>query len=648
MRGRRGDGDLSNALNMIVDRLENLSTSGGGRASAKTKPVTIPSIVRQPDGSVSALGFFQWVMLLTRLVDDLGLDKSFVLLQLCTDSKILPTAWRQTCLGCQSLGEAITRLSDLNPPLDSTFPLLVAQLTGLDPTDGSHESVIQRSGELLASLSLLRALHPKKDLSREQSLACVFSLGSSLELQAGSMELVAEMDYLKQLPLHDDRHQDYTVSLINYLEKQRKLRIDIVSSVQCGKWSKPGPNPSLPSYAQPLVPAKGRVGDMGGKEGAHSGRGGKGKASGDQNGSKAGGKARPPPKCGFICGQSHFTWDCPKTLEVRLKKIPVPNSVCKKCCAPVELGTPHRPECHVSEWSRDGKSFRLDRLCSVHKGNSCHALLCTGCGKDPQLSRPVPVIPSRANPLSLSHDAPARGQSGSEGIAKIPSVVFMSENLTLEAADGSSLKVVAHYDSLSGCSFVHNVPGIYNHGPDGLVSEVFNLSTFIGEGSYSLPVMTLKVASPGRGARSSTPVTCFVSEYPAIPPTSLPAGLRHMKIGNVSPSDQDGCGARVLIGAEYSNLFPIPVKTPPFIRRTYSGITAFRSQLSGDILLAGQLDRQHVKLGRCALPLFMTIPEAPGSPPCKAGASRKGGRRVSKRSGEDPPDVGGGLGPASD
>ena len=636
-RRRRGmrqeDGDLSNALNMIVDRLENMSASGG-RASAKQKPVTIPSVVRQPDGSISALGFYQWVMLLTRLVDDLKLDKSFVLLQLCTDSKIIPQSWRQTCLGCQSLGEAITRLSDLNPPLDSTFPLLVAQLTGLDPTDGSHEQVIERAGELLASLSLLRALHPLKDLTREQSLACVFSLGSSLELQAGVMELVGEMDYLKRLPPDDVQHQDYTVSLVNYLERQRKLRIDIVSSVQCGKWSKPGLNPSLPSYAQPLVPAKGRGGDMGGQGATQGGRGGRGSAHGAQSGSRVGGKAKPLNKCGFSCGQSHCTWDCPKTLEVRLKKIPIPSSVCKKCCSPVEPGIPHKPECHIYQWNRkDGKAFRIDRLCSVHKGNSCHALLCTSCGKDPQLSVPVPVIPSRANPLTPSQSNPASGWLGGEGVAKIPSVIFMSEALTLEAADGSSLRVVAHYDSLSGCSFAYNVPSAFNHGPEGLVSEVFNLSTFIGEENYSLPVMTLRVASPGKGVKTSTSVTCFVSEYPAIPPTNLPAGLRHMKFGNVSPVEQDECGARMMIGAEYSTLFPIPVKTPRSIRRTYSGITAFRSQFSGRILLAGQLDRQHVKPGRCALPLFMTIPEAPR----KVGTVRKGGKMVSGRSSESLP-----------
>ena len=634
-RRRRGmrqeDGDLSNALNLIVDRLENMSTSGG-RGSAKQRAVTIPAVVRQPDGTISALGFYQWVMLLTRLVDDLKLDKSFVLLQLCTDPKIIPQSWRQTCLGCQSLGEAITRLSDINPPLDSTFPLLVAQLTGLDPSDGSHEQIIERAGELLASLSLLRALHPLKDLTREQSLACVFSLGSSLELQAGVMELIGEMDYLKRLPPGDAQHQDYTVSLINYLERQRKVRIDIVSSVECGRWSKPGSNPSLPSYAQPLVPARGRGGGADGRGAARGGQGGRSNAQSVPGNSQGAEKVRPPKRCGFSCGQSHSTWDCPKTLEVRLKKIPIPPSVCRKCCGSMEPGLPHKPECHIFQWNskRDGKAYRVDRLCPVHKSNSCHALLCTSCGKDPQLPAPVPVVPSRANPLTPPQMDPVSGWPGNEGVAKIPSVIFMSEILTLEAADGSRLRVVAHYDSLSGCSFAHNVPSLFNHGPSGLISEVFNLSTFIGEGNYSLPVMTLRVASPGKNAKASTSVTCFVSEYPTIPPTNLPAGLKHLKFGNVSPTEQDGCSARVMIGAEYSGLFPVPVKTPRSIRRTYSGITVFKSQFSGQILLAGQLDRQHAKPGRCALPLFMTISEAPGCPPRKVGTKGVKGTRDRK------------------
>ena len=617
---RRDDGNLSSALNMIVDRLERLPANDVGRASHKERPVSVPAVVRQPDGSVTALDFFQWVMLVTRLADELKINKTYILIQISTDVKILPAPWRQVCLGCKTLSEAILRLIDINPPKASTFPLLVAQLTGLEPTDGSHEQIIERSGELLASLSLLQSLHPGRDLTREQFLASLFSLGSSLELQAGVMELVAEVDHLKQLPLQDGRHQDYVVSLASHLEKQRKVRVDILASVACGQWSKPKPTPSLPSYAQPVVPVKNREAD--------GGRSGKPKGSG-QGGARAVGskKARV---CGFSCGQDHFTWLCPKTLDVRLKKIPVPVSVCKKCCSTVEPGLPHKPECHLHEFSSktDGKRYRINRLCSIHsvKNDPCHALLCVGCGKDPRVPKPMPVVSSCANPLISSPAAQPVMGTGDEVVAKVPQVIFMSEVLTLVGVDGSSLSVIVHYDTMSGCSFAHNVPETFNHGRCGLMSELFSLSTFIGEGSYSLPVMTLKIAKKSTCGQSSQLVTCFMSDYPTINPIDLPHSLKNIVVGNASQGDLDSCSGRIMLGAEYSQHFPKAIKTPPSIRESHSGITAYQSQFSGRTLLAGQINRAAARLKGVVAPFFMTVPEVHDQirpeAPARQGVSR--------------------------
>ena len=618
---RRDDGNLSSALNMIVDRLERLPTNDVGRVSHKERPVSVPAVIRQPDGSVTALDFFQWVMLVTRLADELKINKTYILIQISTDVKILPAPWRQVCLGCKTLSEAILRLIDVNPPKASTFPLLVAQLTGLNPTDGSHEQIIERSGELLASLSLLRSLHPGRDLTREQFLASLFSLGSSLELQAGVMELVAEVDHLKQLPLQDGRHQDYVVSLANHLEKQRKVRVDILASVACGQWSKPKPTPSLPSYAQPMIPVKNREAD--------GGRGGKSKRSG-QGGTRGVGskKARV---CGFSCGQDHFTWHCPKTLDVRLKKIPVPVSVCKKCCSTIEPGLPHKPECHLHEFSSktDGKRYRINRLCSIHsvKNDPCHALLCVGCGKDPRVPKPMPIVSSCANPLISSSVAQPTMGTGEEVVAKVPQVIFMSEVLTLVGVDGSNLSVIVHYDTMSGCSFAHNVPETFNHGRCGLMSELFSLSTFIGEGSYSLPVMTLKIAKQSTSGQSSQLVTCFMSDYPTINPIDLPHSLKHIVVGNASQGDLDSCSSRMMLGAEYSQHFPKAMKTPPSIRESHSGITAYRSQFSGRILLAGQINRNATQLKDVVAPFFMTVPEVHDQvrpeAPARQGVSRR-------------------------
>ena len=190
----------------------------------------------------------------------------------------------------------------------------------------------------------------------------------------------------------------------------------------------------------------------------------------------------------------------------------------------------------------------------------------------------------------------------------MPQVVFMSEVLSLVGTDGSSLKVIVHYDTMSGCTFAHNVPEKFNHGQSGLKSELFSLSTFTGEGSYSLPVMTLKVIKQLKSGQSLQPVVCYISDYPTINPTKLPSSLKYLEVGNVSQKDLDDCGSRLMFGCEYSQFFPVPIKTPLSIRKSYSGITAFRSQFSNRILLAGRLNRKTWESGSAALPFLMTVP----------------------------------------
>ncbi len=181
-------------------------------------------------------------------------------------------------MGSDSLAEALKRLCDRNAPRSSTFPLLVARLTGQEPTNGTHDEVIKRAGELLADLSLLRQLHPERDLSREQALATLWTLGSSLELQSGVVDAVDEMTFLQNLPAGDPRRQSFVTSIANYLERQRKIRSDLLASVACGKWGgqTPGP-PHATSFAQPL----------------RAGAGGQG------GGARPGvGKGAPPPRQG--------------------------------------------------------------------------------------------------------------------------------------------------------------------------------------------------------------------------------------------------------------------------------------------------------------------------------------------------------------
>ena len=619
-RRRRRPGDppdqLSDALGLIVDRLESLSVTGGRPPGAKQKPISIPSIPREPDGSVSALSFWEWLILISRLVADLSLDESHVLLVLITDPKVLPAQWRQVCMGSDSLAEALKRLCDKNAPRTSTYPLLVGRLTGLDPTDGTHEEVIRRAGDLLATLSLLRQLHPDRDLSREEALATLFTLGSSLELQSGMLDAVDEMTFLQGLPTSDQRRQSFVTSLANYLERQRKIRSDLLASVACGRYGGQALDPPhMTSFAQPVRAAgggqgggtkpgvgrgvlpRGKGGAGGGISGKSGERGQVGSVAGGKIGaaSKSGTNSKSKPVCGFNCGQSHPTWECKKVLDVRLKRTPIPSTVCAKCCSVLKPGLPHQPNCHIHEFKRaaDGKLCRINRLCPAHKSEGRHHLLCSSCGKDPQVVKPLPVVAAHSTSL-----APAQQPLGGVGVvgreaAKIPRVLFMSEVLSLVDKGGHKLRVVVHYDTMSGATFCSGVPNEFNHGEEHLSTELFNLSTFVGEESYSLPVVILKLLGQVGSQKGPQSITSYVSDYPSIPPVDLPQSLLQLKPGNASPEDLEKCTARLMLGAEYSDYFPTQVKTPACIRREYVGMVAYKSRLSGRLLLAGQLDRGH-------------------------------------------------------
>ena len=131
------------------------------------------------------------------------------------------------------------------------------------------------------------------------------------------------------------------------------------------------------------------------------------------------------------------------------------------------------------------------------------------------------------------------------------------------------------------------VPENFNHGREGLKSEMFNMSTFMGTDSYSLPVVTLRVER--LGSRSPQTITCYASDFPSIPPVCIPSDLRQLKFGNVSPGEDDNVPARLLLGAEYSNLHPKPVKTPALLKG-HQRLVAFKSHFSGRLLLAGRMN----------------------------------------------------------
>ena len=70
--------------------------------------------------------------------------------------------------------------------------------------------------------------------------------------------------------------------------------------------------------------------------------------------------------------------------------------------------------------------------------------------------------------------------------------------------------------------------------PSEVLTFPFNLSTFVGEESYSLPVVILKLLGQVGSQKGPQSITSYVSDYPSIPPVDLPQSLLQLK-----PVDKD-------------------------------------------------------------------------------------------------------------
>ena len=302
---------------------------------------------------------------------------------------------------------------------------------------------------------------------------------------------------------------------------------------------------------------------------------------------------------------------------MRLKKLAIPSTLCSRCCSRISPGKPHPADCHKKSFNnkRDGTPKQISFLCTVHPSEKIHYLLCSKCGKDPVLPKPVPVVAIRATPL---HPLPR------PEVIPIKKVVFLTEAVTLIARNGRKQKVLFVYDSLSGCSLASNIDHAFNWAPPGQQTETFSLSTVGGSDSCSLPVVeyvVLKGKSVASGSRKVT-LQCYLSDFPVIPIVEPPSSLNQYHFGNVGVHESRSLMGRIMVGAEYATLFPVRTTLPCLDNDECAGLVGYVSRLTGQWLLSGNVSNPGKSHRVPVVPNLMTIPKTRSQ-----GARRKGGRQ---------------------
>ena len=578
-RHYRYEPDVSIPLGLIVDRLQGLEGRTRGNKT-KQKPISLPSPVRESSGQITTISFYKWVHLLSRMVDDLSLEHAEVLLTLATDPKILPPYMREICYDSEDLAQALRRLKTRFPPLSSTWPLLVCDLTGKEPTSGTHQEVVDRCSEHLSSISALQSLHPRRDLNREETLAALASLGSTTELQSGVINAVRQFDNAKSLHPDDPDYSSYVSSLRSYLEIERETRQDILASVSLGRRMNPSysGSPNVPAFAsQPRTIDQAKNKKQKKTPTGQKGAGEKQKQNGQRD------KNVSQKKDCSLCGSGkHPPFKCGKIQEIQAKKMDKPENLCERCCHWSKQGDPHQGACHIKSYlDKNGITKKMNLLCSIHQ--STHYALCGACAPGQTTSGPktsTPVVPG------FMVSCLQQTNSLASDPTKIPQVAFMREVLTIKGKDGNTARVIAHYDSLSGANFSSEIPENFNWGEKGATSETFSLSTMIGREEYSLPVISLRIQ--GRGKRCLE-ADFLVNNYPEIEDTfSMPDLLKECGVSSMSQEERQ-IPLRIMFGVPCSTLFPQPQPIPKKMQQEFPFLSLHQSLITGAQLISGRV-----------------------------------------------------------
>ena len=588
---------MSIPLGLIVDRLQGMENKMSN-PSTKQKPINLPIPAREPDGKITCISFYKWLHLLSRMVDDLSLSHSNVQLQLCSDTKILPLQLREIVYDSQDLNQALHRLQSRFPPLSSTWPLLVSSLTSKEPTQGTHQEVIERCSDLLSSISSLQSLHPRRDLNREETLAALASLGSTTELQSGVVAVVRQFDYAKNLQQDDPRYSSYVSNLKKYLEQERETRQDILASVALGRRMVPASSstPNVPSFASQAT--------------THN----------PQPKKRNRKKAVSPSKtegCSLCHQGPHPPFKCEKIKDIQTKRLALPPNLCGKCCHWIRQDCPHQENCYIKSFvDKAGVPKKLNLLCSVHLEEKTHFALCGSCAPGQAATHgsliSAPVVPGF---MGLTSCLQKVNNLKPRNPTKIDQVAFMSEVLTIQGKDGNIARVIAHYDSLSGANFSSDIPDNFNWGETGATSEPFSLSTMMGKQEFSLPVVSLKIQ---RQNKKCLEASFLVNNYPEIEDTfTFPDLLKECGVSSISQEERQ-LPLRIMFGVPCSTLFPRPLPVPKRMASTFPFLNLHQSLITAQVLVSGRVSQMD-PVGN--VHSFMGVPgTSPTSPPA-AGAS---------------------------
>ena len=534
---------------------------------AQTDRWCIPKLPPQGAKDPTYYTFHLWHRALTDLAALPGTNEDLLLNKLKTDLTILSQTQREEIQHEPRFTDAMDRLVLLAPPIDLTLPVLESSLLWRAPGADTTEGIIDRCGDLLRTLEVIRTLHPEHDLDKQKATAILGQLASPMSMH--------------QLPHILDLFQAnktrygirWIASVTTHIQNARRTRVEIAAAQRTyapreadttlfllGKAVEPDPQFPNPN-SQPW--------------------------QGGDNKTIAG-------MC-HICKKAHIEryYKCPDLAAYSTNGKRLPASICTMCLKKRSLC---EKDCHKIP-SKD-KTRMNSLLCRTHK--ETHFRICPQCpanNKQVTFPRKTPHMRMKVAPIPIAN----RHQWCQAN--KLPDVValeqnqFLTELIEIRTSTGGWTPALLFYDGGGGLSLISEGHSNLDQFSTPKQSVPVRLESIHGARTKSFPILDIHIKVTATSDHKALSIQCSESNFPLTETNSLLTD-RNIKLKGESvtviPTDRDfSDDPSICLGVKYMNHFPEripPAEYPDRFKREYPHASLYRSQISGNLLIGGNLD----------------------------------------------------------
>ena len=286
-------------------------------------------------------------------------------------------------------------------------------------------------------------------------------------------------------------------------------------------------------------------------------------------------------------------YKCPELTAYGTNGKRLPASICTMC---LKKRSSCEKDCHKIP-SKD-RTRMTSLLCRTHKDT--HYRICPQCptnNKQAPFLRKTPHMRMKVAPIPIAN----RHQWSQAN--KLPDVValeqnqFLTELIEIRTSTGGWTPALLFYDGGGGLSLISEGHSNLDQFSTPKQSVPIRLESIHGARTKSFPILDIHIKVTATSDHKALSIQCSESNFPLTETNSLLTG-RNIKLKGESvtviPTDRDfSDDPSMCLGVKYMNHFPEripPAEYPDRFRRDYPHASLYRSQISGNLLIVGNLD----------------------------------------------------------